>query len=335
MPESQVLSQEFELGYTYTRSTGPVVGRFLTALRDRKIIGSIGDDGTVYVPPMEYDPHTASELSEFVEVATAGQVVSWCWINQPRASHPFDRPFAWAMIKLDGADVPMIHALDVPTEDAMQTGMRVQVRWADEPRGHITDIACFEPENVTATGAVPDEGATAAEGDADDQDVITGMEAPIYLSYKFTAGEATSRFLVAVKEGRLVGQRCPQCNNVYVPPRGSCAACGVATAEEVEVSDKATVESFTIVWIPIPNNPIQPPYVIANLVADGSNISFIHLMSECVNEDVHMGQRVQAVWKEQSEWTYAMDNIRYFKPIDEPDVPIEHIGKLTVQGKPS
>ena len=161
---------------------------------------------------------------------------------------------------------------------------------------------------------------------------ITAIDVPVYLPYNFTAGAATSRFLSQIREGRLVGQRCPECSSVYLPPRGSCAACGVATTEEVEVSDKATVESFTIVWIPIPNNPIQPPYVVANLVADGANISFIHLMSECVNEDVHIGQRVQAVWKPEAEWDYAMDNIRYFKPIDEPDVPIDRIGKVPVSG---
>jgi uncharacterized OB-fold protein len=167
---------------------------------------------------------------------------------------------------------------------------------------------------------------------SEENEMITGIEAPVYLKYNFTAGAAAARFLTKVKEGVLTGQRCPKCENVYVPPRGSCAACGVPTEEEVELSDKATVQSFTIVSIPIPNNPIQPPYIIANLVPDGANISFIHLMSECVNEDVHIGQRVQGVWKPQEEWDYAMDNIKYFKPIDEPDVPVEKIGHVPVSG---
>ena len=161
---------------------------------------------------------------------------------------------------------------------------------------------------------------------------VTVVEAPIYLKYNFTAGAAPARFLSQIKKGVLTGQRCPRCEQVYIPPRGSCAACGVATEEEVVLADKATVESFTIVSIPIPGNPIEPPYIVANLVADGANISFIHLMSECVNEEVHIGQRVQAVWKPAEEWDYAMDNIRYFKPIDEPDVPVAKIGKLPVTG---
>ena len=168
--------------------------------------------------------------------------------------------------------------------------------------------------------------------DNKNKEVVDGIEAPIYLKYNFTAGLAPTRFLSQLKQGVLTGQRCPKCANVYVPPRGSCPACGVATQEEVVLGDKATVQSFTIVSIPIPGNPIQPPYIVANLVPDGANISFIHLMSECVNEEVRIGQRVTAIWKPKEEWDFAMDNIRYFKPLDEPDVPVELIGHLSVNG---
>ncbi|MEM6582221.1 MAG: OB-fold domain-containing protein [Pseudomonadota bacterium] len=167
---------------------------------------------------------------------------------------------------------------------------------------------------------------------SEQDDAITAIETPVYLNYKFTAGFAPTRFLSQVRRGVLTGQNCRQCQKVYIPARGSCPACGVPTDEEVTLSDKATVQSFTVVAIPIPNNPIEPPFVVANLVADGAHISFIHLMSECDNDAVHIGQRVQAVWKPESEWTYAMDNIRYFKPIDEPDVPVELIGTLPVTG---
>lgn len=163
---------------------------------------------------------------------------------------------------------------------------------------------------------------------SEEREMITGMEAPIYLQYNFTAGASSSRFLQQLKRGKLVGLRCPKCRNVYIPPRGSCAACGVATTDEVELSDKCSVKSFTIVHIPIPGNPIKPPYVVANLVPDGANIAFIHLLSECKNEDVHIGMRVQAVWRPESEWDYAMENIAYFRPIDEPDMPVEEIGRL-------
>ena len=144
MAEPEILNQAFTLGYTYTRSTGPVVGRFLTELRDRKIVGIKASDGRVVVPPMEYDPDTAEELSEFVDVGQEGEIVSWAWVKQPREAHPSDEPFAWAMIKLDGADVPMVSWVRAVAEDAVQTGARVRAVWAEETIGFMTDLNGFE-----------------------------------------------------------------------------------------------------------------------------------------------------------------------------------------------
>jgi uncharacterized OB-fold protein len=142
--QPEILNQAFELGYTYTRSTGPVIGRFLTELRNRKIVGIKASDSRVIVPPMEYDPDTAEELSEFVEVGEQGEIVSFAWVKEPREAHPMQVPFAWVMVKLDGADVPMIHCLAAAAESDIATGARVRAVWADETIGFITDIRCFE-----------------------------------------------------------------------------------------------------------------------------------------------------------------------------------------------
>jgi uncharacterized OB-fold protein len=103
-------------------------------------------DGQVMCPPVEYDPVTSESLRELVEVGDAGEVTTWAWQPNPVDGNPLDRPFAWALIRLDGADTAMLHAVDAGSADAMSTGMRVRVRWADEREGAITDIACFEPE---------------------------------------------------------------------------------------------------------------------------------------------------------------------------------------------
>ena len=133
------------LEYTYTRSVGPVIGRFLGELRERRLAGVRTAGGRVLVPPQEYDPETGDPVGEFVEVGQSGTVVTWAWVSEPRPKHPLDRPFAWALIRPDGADTAMLHAVDAGDESAMSTGMRVKVRWASQRRGYITDIECFEP----------------------------------------------------------------------------------------------------------------------------------------------------------------------------------------------
>jgi uncharacterized OB-fold protein len=146
MAETQVLSAPHSMEFPYTRSTGPVVGAFLTGLRDRTVLGAKDSTGRVVVPPMEYDAVTAAatQADALVPVADEGVVTSWSWNPKPRLGQPFEQPFAWALVKLDGADTGLLHALDAP-RDAIRTGMRVRIRWADETVGFINDIACFEP----------------------------------------------------------------------------------------------------------------------------------------------------------------------------------------------
>jgi len=143
--EAEILTKPFELGYTYTRSTGPVIGHFLTELREGRICGVRGSDGGVIVPPAEFDPNTSAQLDEFVSVADTGTVTTWCWVAEPTTHHLIRHAFAFALIRLDGAAVPMLHMVDAGSEAAMHSGMRVKARWAEELRGSITDIACFVP----------------------------------------------------------------------------------------------------------------------------------------------------------------------------------------------
>lgn len=142
MPE--VLRAPLVVEFPFTRSLGPVQSAFLTGLRERTVLGVRTGDGNVLVPPVEYDPATAEELRDLVEVAATGTVTTWAWNPQPRRGQPLATPFAWVLVRLDGADTALLHALDAPGPEAVRTGMRVRVRWAAERSGAITDIACFE-----------------------------------------------------------------------------------------------------------------------------------------------------------------------------------------------
>ena len=146
MSETDALSALHVLEYPYKRSVGPVIGRFLTGLREKRFEGIVAADGRVLVPPVEYDPQTAQELKDFVPVGPGGEVTTWSWIAEPRSNNPLQKPFAWALVKLDGADTALLHAVDAGDETKMKTGMRVRPRWREERTGHILDLECFEPE---------------------------------------------------------------------------------------------------------------------------------------------------------------------------------------------
>jgi uncharacterized OB-fold protein len=145
MPDAEMLSAPLVLEYPFTRTVGPVQSAFLTGLREGVVLGVRGADLRVLCPPVEYDPVTSEELSELVEVGDTGTVLTWSWEPAPRSYQPLARPFAWALVRLDGADTGILHVLDAGSPDRVSTGMAVRIRWREAREGAITDIACFEP----------------------------------------------------------------------------------------------------------------------------------------------------------------------------------------------
>jgi len=137
------------LEYPYVRSVGPVVGAYLTGLRDGRIVGTKGTGGRVIVPPTEYDPLTGDETSEFVEVGPGGTVVTWAWVADPREDAPLSEPFAWALVTPDGADTAILAPIKAPA-GSVSSGMRVIATFlpAEERIGRVQDLCCFIPEEA-------------------------------------------------------------------------------------------------------------------------------------------------------------------------------------------
>ncbi|UXA17500.1 Zn-ribbon domain-containing OB-fold protein [Mycobacterium sp. SMC-4] len=308
-PHEPPLSAPLKLAFDYTRSVGPLLSAFFTALRERRIVGVRGSDGRVLVPPAEYDPVSWEQLSEIVPVASVGTVQSWTWQAEPLEGQPLDRPFAWALIKLDGADTALLHAVAADGPDALSTGVRVHAHWVDEPVGAITDIAYFVP------GEEPEDVPPAPEG----LDPVTMLVAPSWIEIQHTASQPESAFLRALEQGKLLGARSGSDGKVYFPPKEANPATGQPLDQFVELPDKGTVTTFAIINIPFAGQRIKPPYVAAYVLLDGADIPVLHLVSEIDADKVRMGMRVQAVWKPEDQWGLGIDNIEYFRPTGEPD----------------
>lgn len=321
---TEVLSAPLVVEFPFTRSLGPVQSAFLTGLRERTVLGVRTADGTVLVPPVEYDPTTADELRDLVEVAPTGTVTTWAWNAEPRRGQPLATPFAWVLVRLDGADTALLHALDAPGPDTVRTGLRVRVRWAAERTGAITDIACFEPDDGSAAGQDAEQRARPHSGEFAG-DAVTGIVAHARLDYTYSPGRAQTQYIRALCDRRTVGERCPSCRKVYVPPRGACPTCGVATAEQVEVGPRGTVTTFCVVNIKARNaahDAVEVPYVYAHIALDGADLALHARIAGIPYDQVRMGLRVEPVWHEDGR------HPDHYRPTGEPDADYETYKEL-------
>ncbi|MBL1089288.1 MULTISPECIES: Zn-ribbon domain-containing OB-fold protein [Streptomyces] len=315
-----VLKAPLVVEFPFTRSLGPVQSAFLTGLRERVVLGVKTRDGRTLVPPVEYDPVTAEEIGDpggLVEVAPTGTVTTWAWNPEPRRGQPLRTPFAWVLVRLDGADTALLHALDAPGPEAVHTGMRVRVRWAAERTGAITDLACFEPYDGDPAEPTGHTGGFA--------DPVTGIVAPARLDYVYSPGRAQTAYIHALSERRTVGERCPSCRKVYVPPRGACPTCGVATSEQAEVGPRGTVTTYCIVNIKAAhtaNLDIEVPYVYAHIALDGAGLALHGRIAGIPYDQVRMGLRVEPVWTEGGRYP------DHYRPTGEPDAEYDTYKEL-------
>ncbi len=141
------LTLEGQIAVPYTWWVGEVGSRFLIALRDEaKIIGNrCTRCNTVYVPPRKNCGSCFEDIDQFVEVSNEGIVSAHTVVRFKYPLQPVDTPFAYALIRLDGADVSLAHIIKDGL-DKLKNGVRVRARFKDqsERTGHILDIDSFQ-----------------------------------------------------------------------------------------------------------------------------------------------------------------------------------------------
>lgn len=163
------------------------------------------------------------------------------------------------------------------------------------------------------------------------------MDHMVTLTYVEDLPPNTVRFAEALVDGRILGQKCPKCLRVFLPPKGYCSLCVVILGEEqdIEVSDNGVVTGFTIVApVKYYGQTKTEPFVYASVLLDGASGTLGGQDISAVPTDkVHAGMRVRAVWKPEEErttegqtargWGNVEGCIASFEPSGEPDVDPE------------
>jgi uncharacterized OB-fold protein len=164
------------------------------------------------------------------------------------------------------------------------------------------------------------------------------MEHLVTLTYREELPPNTVRFGEALIDGRILGQKCPSCGRVYLPPKDFCPldVIPLGPDNDVEVGDRGVVTGFTIITpVRYYGQTKTEPFIYASVLLDGADATLGGQdISGIGPDEVRMGLRVRAVWKPKEErswegmttrgWGSVIGSIGSFTPTGEPDVPREH-----------
>jgi uncharacterized OB-fold protein len=163
-------------------------------------------------------------------------------------------------------------------------------------------------------------------------EVVTVAGAP-EARYAWDAGVAIGRYLAELKNGRLVGRVCHQCRRTLIPPRMFCERCFRPTDDWVYVQDTGTIKTFSICYVTWDMVRLEQPQIPAVIDIDGASrgMGILHLLGEVDPAQVHIGLRVQAVWKPAAERSGAITDILHWRPLGEAETPRRPPGRRTAR----
>lgn len=143
--EVEPLTLKGQIAVPYTWSAGETGSRFLISLRDdQKIIGTkCSKCGTVYLPGRKNCGRCFIDMDEWVEIADEGVIQAYTIVHYNHAVQPAEVPFAYALIKLEGADVGFLHLIRKGL-NRLKNGLKVKAIFKAERTGSILDIDSFE-----------------------------------------------------------------------------------------------------------------------------------------------------------------------------------------------
>ncbi|MBT8338785.1 MAG: Zn-ribbon domain-containing OB-fold protein [Desulfatitalea sp.] len=145
--EVEPMTFKGQIAVPYTWWVGDTGSRFLEAIRDQAtFLGTrCPDCDTVYVPPRKNCGRCFTALDQWVEIARRGVVTAFTIVRANHPLQPVKSPFAYALIRLDGASVSILHLI---TKDLARLSIGVTVeahfKEASQRTGHILDIDHFQ-----------------------------------------------------------------------------------------------------------------------------------------------------------------------------------------------
>lgn len=166
-------------------------------------------------------------------------------------------------------------------------------------------------------------GTSLSEKDFDEGKILFNYD-ELKGDFAWDTGIGIGTYLAGLKQGVILGAACYTCRKIVVPPRTVCEWCYRPMDEYIPLMDMGTVNTFSLCYVTWDVQRIEQPEIPAVIHLDGTSTlesgvimgGIMHKLGEVDPQQVHIGMRVQAVWKPAEERQGAITDILYFKPIE-------------------
>ena len=146
--------------------------------------------------------------------------------------------------------------------------------------------------------------------------------------YSFAVGQAVSVFLEGLRQGRILGVKCPRCGRVFVPPRSYCEYCHAPTRDWVELPGTGSIHTAVVSYIATDRSRLEEPEIVGVIRLDSPGYrpdsyefaGLFHRICGITSEDVMsgraIGMKVKPRWRPPEERRGDINDIECFEPVE-------------------
>ena len=143
--------------------------------------------------------------------------------------------------------------------------------------------------------------------------VTKGM---VRAEFDFWVGIPMDKFLDALEQEKLIGNKCPKCGKVFCPPRKICGDCFVQCDEYVDLPNTGVVKNFTWTKFKIEERKSRErkkPNLVGLVQVDGADNAMIIPIENAKAEDLEDGMKVEAVFGRRKKG--SPEDLKGFAPV--------------------
>ncbi len=139
-----------------------------------------------------------------------------------------------------------------------------------------------------------------------EEKIVVGNKGLIRAEFNFWVGQYMDRFYDNLEKRKIVGNKCPKCGDVFVPPRKICGKCNEILPLEkgwIDLPDTGTVTNFTITSYRVNDRSSRKakPQIIAMIQINGSNTAIIYRLLDIAPEEIKVGMKVKIEWNDKTK----------------------------------
>jgi uncharacterized OB-fold protein len=136
--------------------------------------------------------------------------------------------------------------------------------------------------------------------------VIVANKGMVRADFNFWVGRYLDKFLDNLENKKLVGNKCPKCGDVFVPPRKICGKCNVVIPLEenwIDLPETGILKNYTITPYRVNDRTDRKAkdLLLGMIQIDGSSTAIVYKLLNLKPDEVKTGMKVKIEWTEKAK----------------------------------